>query len=296
MLDYAAARAVALIVQTGSFEGAAHRLGVTPSAISQRVRHLEERLGTVLIQRGTPCLATAQGDWLCRHMEKLGMLEAELMQHLPALADGTSLPVSVHIAVNADSLGAWFLQAMAAFGQQNNTLLDIALDDQDHTSDWLRRGQVSAAVTADARAVQGCHIQFLGKMRYRATASPAYVARYFADGITPEALMRAPALRFNRKDMLQQQWAKQVFDAAPQLPTHWLPAVQGFVDAARLGIGWGMNPEVLIADDLASGRLVELVPQTPLDVPLYWQVSRLAMDGLAGLTRQIRAAAAEALI
>jgi hypothetical protein len=69
MLDYSALRAVAAVVQTGGFEKGARVLNVTPSAISQRVKQLEERLGTVLIERGSPCVATEQGEWLCRHME-----------------------------------------------------------------------------------------------------------------------------------------------------------------------------------------------------------------------------------
>jgi LysR family transcriptional regulator, chromosome initiation inhibitor len=87
MLDYPALRAVAAVVQTGGFEKAARVLNVTPSAVSQRVKQLEERLGTVLIERGSPCVATEQGEWLCRHLDNVGMLEGELFEHLPMLVD-----------------------------------------------------------------------------------------------------------------------------------------------------------------------------------------------------------------
>ncbi|SPZ33728.1 chromosome replication initiation inhibitor protein [Agrobacterium tumefaciens] len=62
MLDYPAMRAVALVAQTGSFEKAAQVLCVTPSAVSQRIKQLEERLGVVLIVRGNPCVATEKGS------------------------------------------------------------------------------------------------------------------------------------------------------------------------------------------------------------------------------------------
>src|SRR5580658_1294190 len=106
MLDYSSLTAVAAVVREGSFEKAARTLNVTPSAISQRVKSLEERLGGVLIVRGQPCKATEVGRLLCRHVEQVGILEHELHSVLPRL-DGKGEdpePVKIRVAVNADSL------------------------------------------------------------------------------------------------------------------------------------------------------------------------------------------------
>ncbi|MDD1500578.1 LysR family transcriptional regulator ArgP [Agrobacterium sp. CNPSo 3708] len=285
-MDYAGLRAVAMVVQTGSFEKAALALHVTPSAISQRVKQLEERLGAVLILRGNPCTATEKGEWVCRHMEHVGMLESELFSQLPALlsSDEVSSRVTLHIATNADSLGTWFLKAVSTFTHQSGFLLNVAVDDQDHTAEWLQRGRVLAAVTSLEKPVQGCRVTPLGFLRYHATASPAFIDRYFPKGVTETELAQAPALTFNQKDRLQQQWISQVFGASIVHPTHWLPSTQSFVDAALLGMGWGMNPALLVRNHLAEGRLVELVAGTPFDIPLFWQVNRLAADRLKSLT------------
>ncbi|KQR32443.1 LysR family transcriptional regulator [Rhizobium sp. Leaf155] len=285
-MDYAGLRAVAMVVQTGSFEKAALALHVTPSAISQRVKQLEERLGAVLILRGNPCTATEKGEWVCRHMEHVGMLESELFSQLPALlsSDEVSSRVTLHIATNADSLGTWFLKAVSTFTHQSGFLLNVAVDDQDHTAEWLQRGRVLAAVTSLEKPVQGCRVTPLGFLRYHATASPAFIDRYFPKGVTETELAQAPALTFNQKDRLQQQWISQVFGASIVHPTHWLPSTQSFVDGALLGMGWGMNPALLVRNHLAEGRLVELVAGTPFDVPLFWQVNRLAADRLKSLT------------
>lgn len=296
MIDYSAAQAVAAIVRTGSFERAARELAVTPSAISQRVRLLEERLGAVLIERGTPCTATEKGAWLCRHVELVGMLESDLMERLPGLGDPLSGPITLDIAVNADSLGTWFMPAAAAFTESSKAMLKIAVDDQDYTADWLRRGHVVAAVTSLDKPVAGCKVSPLGRLRYHATASPAFVARHFPNGVTVEAIAKAPAITFNQKDGLQQEWARTTLGARDPGPTHWLPSTQGFVDAALLGMGWGLNPIHLVADHLASGRLVELVPGATLDAMLYWQVSRLVSGQFPELTRQVLAAARQALL
>lgn len=289
MIDYAALRAVAMVVQTGSFERAALALNVTPSAISQRVKQLEERLGTVLILRGNPCRATEKGEWVCRHMEHVGMLETELYGQLPTLLapDAPGQKVTLHIATNADSLGTWFLNAISAFATSGDYLLNIAVDDQDHTAEWLQRGRVLAAVTSLEKSVQGCRVTPLGALRYHATASPDFMARHFPTGVTEARLAQAPALTFNQKDRLQHQWVSRLFGAPVVHPTHWLPSTQGFVDAALIGMGWGTNPALLVREHLAAGRLVELVPDTPLDIPLYWQVNRLAADRLKPLTQAV---------
>lgn len=287
MLDYNAVAAVAAIVRTGSFDKAAKSLGVTPSAISQRVKQLEERMGVVLIERGAPCRATDKGAWLCRHMELVGQLENSLLTQLPELGNGPGGLATVDVAVNADSLGTWFLSAMADFTQRSNVLLNIAVDDQDHTADWLRRGRVLAAVTSMSTPVAGCAVTALGKLRYVATASPDFISRFFSGGITGTAMARAPMLTFNHKDMMQQDWLAANVSSTIVPPTHWLPSTQGFVEACLLGIGWSLNPINLVQPYIESGRLVELVPGAKTDIALYWQVGRWAQSQFPELTRQV---------
>jgi len=298
MLDYTSLAAVAAVVQEGSFERAARILNVTPSAISQRVKLLEERLGSVLIVRGQPCRATEAGLLLCRHAEQVGMLEHDLRKALPKLSqngEATGPHVTFRIAVNADSLGSWFIEAMAAFTSSERALLDIAVDDQQHTIEWLRSGEVLAAVTSNSRPVQGCDSVLLGRLRYVAVASPAYITRYFSDGVNATSLASAPCLTFNRKDLLQAQWVRRVCRRAVDTPKHWLPSTQGFTDASVAGIGWGMNPLQMVQNQLRDGTLVELVPGRTIVVPLYWQHTRLQVPMLDRLTKAVVATARKAL-
>jgi LysR family transcriptional regulator, chromosome initiation inhibitor len=297
MLDYASLSAIAAVVREGSFERAARALNVTPSAISQRVKGLEERLGSVLIVRGQPCMATATGRLLCRHVEQVGLLEVDLRDTLPRLAQAglRDTRATLRIAVNADSLGTWFIGAMRDFLQAAPALLDVALDDEEHTVEWLRSGSVLAAVSANARPVQGCNSVPLGRLNYLAVASPDYMQRHFAKGVDATSLASAPILRFNRKDGLQSQWIRRVYRRDLDMPVHWVPSTQAFVDAALAGIGWTMNPRSLVREHLRAGRLVELMPGRELAVPLYWQVSRLAVPMLRQLTAAVVASAHTAL-
>jgi len=296
MLDYASLSALAVVVREGSFERAARALHVTPSAISQRIRLLEERVGCALVVRGQPCHATDMGRRLCQHVDRVHLLEQELKDALPALAPDGPVRVRLPIAVNADSLATWFSPAVAAFAADAPVLMDVTVDDQDHTSEWLRSGAVLAAVTGNARPATGCNSKPLGAMRYLAAASPAFVARYFSDGVGAGSLARAPSLVFNTKDELQTRWAHRLCHRHVELPRHTLPSSQAFVTAALAGMGWGLHPQALIAAHLEEGSLVTLLPDTPLDVPLYWQQARAASALLDGLNRQILSAAQAALI
>jgi LysR family transcriptional regulator (chromosome initiation inhibitor) len=223
------------------------------------------------------------------------MLEHELHATLPRLTGSPQEHITIRVAVNADSLGTWFVGAMSAFVDANRALLDVAIDDQEHTQEWLRAGHVLAAVTADSQPVQGCNSISLGKLKYCAVASPEYVRRYFADGVTTAALAAAPSLKFNPKDRLQAQWARSICKRNLDIPAHWLPSTQAFIDATVAGIGWGMNPQSLVAAHLREGSLVELVPGRLLSVPLYWQHTRLQMPMLERLTKAVVSASRTAL-
>lgn len=296
MLDYPALSALAAVIREGSFERAALALHVTPSAVSQRVRLLEERVGCALVVRDQPCRATDTGRRLCQHVDRVRLLEQDLHGALPALAaEGTTTRVVLAMAVNADSLATWFAPTLAAFAAEAPVLVEVAVDDQDHTAEWLRSGAVLAAVTGTARPAAGCNSRPLGAMRYLAAASPAFMARHFAKGVAAGSLAQAPSLVFNAKDELQARWVRRLCHRHVDLPRHTLPSSQAFVTAAVAGMGWGLQPQALIAAHLADGSLVELVPDTPLDVPLYWQTARAASTWLDGLSRQVLAGAAGAL-
>jgi LysR family transcriptional regulator (chromosome initiation inhibitor) len=289
-LDYPALAALSAVLGTGSFDRAAAELGVTPSAVSQRIAALEDRLGTVLVIRGKPCTATPAGTRLARHAEEVGLLERALAADLGDTGAG---PARIRLAVNADSLATWLVPALSAAGSAY--LFDIVVDDQDHSAGWLRRGEVAAAVTADARPVQGCDLMPLGSLRYLATASPAFAARWFPGGPTAAALAAAPALMFDAKDRLERDWAAAAAGRPVALPAHRLPSSTAFVEAALLDLGWGMNPEPLVRDHIAQGRLVALSPR-PLDTPLSFQWTRRLAGPLAPLRAAIRQAAARVLL
>lgn len=257
---------LAAVVDTGSFEAAAHKLSVTPSAVSQRIKSLESAVGRVLVLRTRPAAPTASGATLLRLAKSLGVLLAEAASDLDL--DGAHR-VTIPLVVNADSLATWALPGLATVADEID--IHVVREDERHSADLLRDGTVMGAVTAAAEAVQGCISQPLGSMAYRPMCSPGFATRWFSTDRTWTAtLSAAPVVQFDAKDALQDEFLAShgVQPAAP--PRHLVPGSGQFLDAVRLGMGWGMVPELQAEPLRADGGLVAL-DATVLRVPLYWQ-------------------------
>ncbi|WP_112245294.1 LysR family transcriptional regulator ArgP [Kribbella monticola] len=290
-IDSAQLDTFAAVIDEGSFEAAARRLRITPSAVSQRIKALESRLGQVLIQRTKPTRNTEAGEALLRLARQVDLLEVEAIASAKGKVEGLRLPV----AVNADSLNGWFLPALLDVPPELVTAFDLRQEDQDHSAELLRNGTVLAAVTADPRPVQGCRVRALGKMRYLSIATPEFAERWLTGRPLAEALAAAPMMAFNSKDKLQERLVRKVTRRRLDPPVHSIPASGPFVRAIRLGLGWGMIEEEAVEADLAAGRLVEVAPGKHVDVPLYWQHWKLDSAVLEALTAAVLRAAAAGL-
>ena len=287
--------AFAAVLRSGSFEAAAQALHVTPSAVSQRIRQLEERLGQVLIQRTLPCRATTTGKALARFAEQVTLLEAEMLREIGSPEADEEARPRLALAINADSLDGWFLDVCEAMLAATPVDFDLRVEDQDHSAALLREGTVMAAVSASAEAIQGCTVEAIGVMRYRAVATPDFVRRYFPVGTDVDGLSRAPMLTFNRKDALQGRFLQQLIGRSVPAPTHFAPSTPCFLEMARRGLAWGMIPEAMAEAALGRGELTDIAPGAWLDVPLYWHRWRVSSGVLDQLTREVRRVAAKAL-
>jgi len=276
--------AFAAVIELGSFDAAAERLHVTPSAISQRVKALEQRVGQVLVVREKPCTATSAGVPLLRLAAQTALLEAEALAEMGGV-EGVAARIA--LAVNADSMSTWFT---GVFTELDGVVLDIRIEDQDHSTRLLREGVVMGAVTTERHAVPGCRVQSLGVMRYVPMASREYVKQYLPDGFTVHAAANAPSLAWNRDDALQDMLVRKVFRRDIKRPQHFVPTAEGFGAAVRHGLGWGMFPDSLAAPHLADGSFVR-VSDAHLDVPLYWQCWKLDSPILEKVTDAVRSAA-----
>jgi LysR family transcriptional regulator (chromosome initiation inhibitor) len=281
-------RALAAAVAAGSLDGAARELHVTPSAVSQRLKALEASTGRVLLVRSKPVRVTPSGAALLRLARQVELLASDASRELEG-GSAAAAPVTMPIAVNADSLATWVLPALAPLAA--DYCFDLHRADQEHTSDLLRDGTVMAAVTAEAEPVPGCRVVGLGAMRYRPMATLAFLRRWFPHGISTEAFAAAPVVVFDRTDDLQHAYLRRRGGAHP--PIHYVPSSADYLRALRLGLGWGTLPDLQLAGGAnADGAdLVELDPDGATDVVLYWQQWRVDSPALDRVAEALRAAA-----
>jgi LysR family transcriptional regulator, chromosome initiation inhibitor len=293
MFDYSQLEALIAVSREGSFDGAARTLGLTPSAISQRIRKLEERVGAVLVKRVGDPVPTALGRLMCCHAETVRMLESQFLS-----SPGWSAPVSgvkdvrIRIAVGEANLSSWFIEALkhdAADATQKQ--LDLVIPSDGDVCAALKSGEALAALSFEKRALHGFKSVHLGTLVFRATASPDFIRRYFPGGLTPDALARAPSLRHPCWESLIEQWTTQVCGAPTALNGHTIPSFYGSVAACRSGLAWGLNPSTMVDQLIQDGRLVELANGVVVKREVHWHYALLIADLLKPLTKSIRQAA-----
>jgi LysR family transcriptional regulator, chromosome initiation inhibitor len=268
-------RTLAAVIDAGTLERAAAALDVTPSAVSQRIRAIEQRVGRIVLRRTKPVRATEAGEALMQLARKLALLEHETLAALgeAAAADGAAAP-RVPLAVNADSLMTWFMPALAAVAEQVPATFELHREDEERTAQLLSSGTVMGAVTAQREPVSGCVASPLGRMRYTAVATRAFAERWFPGGLTRAALDAAPMVDFDRHDPLQSRFARR-HGARGTAPRHVISASAEFAQVVRMGLGWGMLLPGQFEDGVADGSLVVLADDR-IEVPLWWQRWNLA--------------------
>lgn len=289
--DPVALECLAAIVETGGFEKAAQRLHVTQSAVSQRLRALEELAGSVLVVRSRPLRPTRAGQLLLKHAQQMRLLRADLVRDLQDLAPHTAdldAGTSLAVAVNADSIATWALQALTPLVRAG-LALEVITDDQDFTQEWLRSGQVLGCVTTLGQPLQGCRVQALGAMRYMAVASPEFAQQHLPQGLNAHNFHRVPFLCFNRKDDMQSEFVAGLLGLSKvALHSLYLPNSEAQVRAVEAGWGVGVLPELLVRDRLTQGHLIDVAPATMLSIDLYWHCWNLDSALLRKLTEALQ--------
>ncbi|WP_374999968.1 LysR family transcriptional regulator ArgP [Aeromicrobium sp. CTD01-1L150] len=270
----------AAVVDTGTFDGAARQLHMTPSAVSQRIKTLEQQVGRRLAVRSRPVTPTDAGRAVLRHAQRLALLEHDLTTDLGVDPPGGF--VRMGVAVNADSLATWFLDPLATFAAEHEVALELHREDQERTARLLTDGVVMAAVTSRSTPVPGCRVEPLGALMYVPVAAPAWIQRWDR-GSTGETLAHAPRVDYDRHDTLQVRWLSQQDVTAPTAARHLVPSSHDFARAVELGLGWGLLPVQHAEPMLEDGRLVTL-DGPPISTPLWWQYWSSPSDTLAALT------------
>ncbi|GAU08402.1 LysR family transcriptional regulator ArgP [Desulfoplanes formicivorans] len=294
MLDYKLLEALAAVVQEEGFDKAATTLHLTQSAISHRIRTLEEQTGQTLLIRGAPPRPTPAGQKVLKHFRMVQSLESDLEDvFLLRPRDGF---ISLVLGINADSLATWFLPAIRPFLDREHVLLDLLVKDQDITHQLLANGDVIGCISSKAEPPAGCTAHPLGVMTYRLMATPDFMATWFPNGLTREAATRAPAVIFNRRDGLHHAMLCSLFpEFSHAFPAHYIPSSEQFVRVIMQGHGYGLIPDLQMKKLREADSLAECAPGKAMPIPLFWHTWSRQSDLLARFTSALVQGGADVL-
>ena len=268
MLDYKLLEAFAMVVQEGGFEKAATVMNLTQSAVSQRVKLLEDRAGKILLSRTSPPQPTEAGRRLIKHYLQVKLLEDGLEGET---GDPAEPSAKLSLGINADSLASWFLPAIGDLLEDGRLLIDLHVDDQEQTHKLLRDGVVVGCISDLATPIQGCRVEYLGAMPYRLLARPEFVAKWFPDGLTANAAEHAPAVMFSRKDMLHHKILRILLGRPVKMDNiHYVPSVEQYTQMISAGYAYGMVPDWQSDPLRSKGDLVEVREDAVDPVKLFW--------------------------
>ena len=265
MIDAKQLEALYEVARQSSFDGAARQLNVTPSAISQRVKALEAAMGTTLLLRDGTVVATQAGEYLLEFINKVNLLEHDLMRKLkPSIVDEYA---SVALAVNSDSLLTWFQPIYTKIIKALDVLPEIIEDDQDVTFDYLIKGAVVGCVSSKKLNKRNINNILLGSMDYTCVAHAQFAKKWFPSGLSAHNVFKAPAICYNKKDGLHDDMLLRVFGIKnATYPKSFTSSIAAIYDEC----GYGMVPTVMVASSLATGELVDLTPHHHYAMDLYW--------------------------
>ncbi|MDO6427120.1 LysR family transcriptional regulator ArgP [Thalassotalea sp. 1_MG-2023] len=290
MMDYQLLEALHAIVNEGGFEKAANKLFITQSAISRRIQTLESLLGEPVLIRSKPPKPTGKGIRLLNHFQQVLQLEMEL--NIESLADTavSAMPITIRLATNRDSLATWLPEALSILNglDQQQVKFELLVDDQSVVLNKMKSGEVMACISSEPNAINGGKVSYLGMLRYRAVASPTFLAKYKV--VVVQDLIKCPCLIFDENDNLQHQFLADIVKGDTDF-VHLLPCPEGFKQALIAGVGYGMLPELQCVDALAENKLITLGDEYFIDVPLYWHYWQSEAPQLKALRTQALAVA-----
>ncbi len=250
------------VARQGNFTRAAAHLGVSPSAISQTMRGLEERLGVRLLTRTTRSVTrTEAGEKLLR---EVAPLLDEINAHLSAIADLRDRPAGI-VRITADEYAVRYVlwpRLLPLLDLYPEITLELVTDYglTDIAAERFDAGvRLGGIIAADMIAVP-----IVPQMRMVTVAAPKYLARYSTPR-TPEELTdhRCINLRLPTHGGLY-AWefaeGEREFRVRVDGPLIMNSVIQ-ILDACLAGVGLAQLPDGLVQPHLDSGALREVLPK-----------------------------------
>lgn len=291
MFEYRQLEALGAVIEYGGFDRASESLGLTQSAVTHRIKHLETFVGKPLLVRSNPPVPTEEGIPLYNHYKKMRLLEEDLKKILQK--DESGSPLS--LGVNASTLGSWFLPVLRKI--MNNTLVDLHVGEAKVVHQLLQQGELAGCISIRSKSTRGCYVEYLGQLHLRCVATKDFAHRYFPQGINRKAMLKAPTVLFHRESQMMRMFQKNILQETPfDVPTHIIPPQHEYLEMISSGAAYGFMPDPLFSRIEDSNALIDLTPGEPIVLHQYWHRWGIESDLLEKITDFIRLEAKKNLI
>jgi LysR family transcriptional regulator, chromosome initiation inhibitor len=283
MFDQRQLEALGAVIECGGFERASDTLGLTQAAVTLRIKQLETFAGKPLLIRSNPPVPTDEGRLLHTHYKKVRLLEEDLEKTWNKGVSGKGLS----LGVNASTLGSWFLPALGYI--MKSSLVDIHVGEANVVHGLLQQGTLAGCISIKSKSSRGCYVEYLGQLVLRCVASRDFRQRYFPQGVTEEAMKKAPSVLFHRESQMMNFYQRDSLGLEPfDVPSHIIPSQGVYLKMICDGLAYGFLPETRFHRYQADGTLIDLTPLTPIILPQYWHRWGIESELLTGITQKIR--------
>jgi len=291
MFEYRQLEALGAVIEYGGFDRAAQALGLTQSAVTHRVKHLETYAGKPLLVRSNPPEPTEAGIPYYSHFKKMRLLEEDLQAEIKG--ETSKRPLS--LGVNASTLGSWFMPVLKQM--MKSTLVDLHVGEAKVVHNLLQQGNLAACISIRSRSSRGCYVDYLGQLVLRCISNREFKKRWFPRGITREAMEKAPAVLFHPDSQMIRIYQKSVMQIAPfDIPFHTIPSQNEYLQMISNGLAYGFLPDPLFQQMQGEMGLTDLSPLAPIMLPQYWHRWGIESEILEQITQWIREEARKQLI
>jgi len=274
-----------------SFRAAAARVALSPAALSDRIRRLEESLGEPLFLRTTRKVQlTSAGERLLPHVRSLLEAHARCIQ---LVKEGPAeVPLELSIGTRYELGLSWLVPALPRLERaQANRQLHLAFGDGRELLARVRRGDLDAAITSSRIAEGALETCALHPETYLLVGArrplEAHPLRGPADALHHALVDLTPDLPLSRYFLDQAggsaQWRFRRLEFLGTLAAVRMRVLQGR--------GVAVLPAYFIEPDLKRGRLRVLLPKTPLQQDwfrLVWRREHARAEDLRRLGEELR--------
>ena len=251
------------VADHGSFAAAARALGLVPSAVTYRVRQIEDALDVLLFDRSSrqARLTAAGNELLCAGQQLLQDIDA-MANRVRRVATGWEAEFTVAVDSALSSSTVMEL-AEAFYALQPTTRLRIRDEALAGTLEALIAGRADLAlgVVVEPGTTPGVQSHELGDLAFVFAVAPHHPLASLPEPIADEVLVKHRAVAVS--DSAQQRGSALTLALLAGQDAFTVGSMQAKLAAQLRGLGGGFLPEPLARPYLESGRLVERKVQRP---------------------------------